>query len=280
MRRAILRGRRNSQIELMFWLVRNRVPALNSSRLPAPRNCERLHTMPHPDSSQQARKSQNRTGTVREHDYLPRSTYKSTEKSYHHHDRPHSGYQPDADLSRTSPRRIAMRKAAAEVVRAKIRSTAASPKSQTHDRHVRFQTDLPTRDSPVHPAYRQRERPRSGTAGLVAPIDHEIALHGGSTSTLECLPHRLRISKAQPATDPKSRIEELQRENGHLRREITYYKDTLAVHVKFFDSIQVCAQELRDALTEASRGIAISEQRYVEYWAPYRTEGNILENVF
>ena len=81
-------------------------------------------------------------------------------------------------------------------------------------------------------------------------------------------------------TDPKSRIEELQREMGHLRQEIRYYKDTRDVLMKFFESVQASHQELREALTEASRGIAISEQRYIEYWAPYRKEGNILETVF
>ena len=247
---------------------------------PLPVQMPNLDRMSHPDSIQQVRKSQHRSVTVQQHDYLPRSTYKSPERPSPHQDRPRSGHQADVDLSRTSPRRIAMRKAAAEAFRAKIRSPTTGTKSRSHDRHVRFEINLPTRDSSEHPAYPPRQRPRSGTAGNVAPIDHEIALHGGSTSTLDCLPHRLRISKAQPATDPKSRIEELQRENGHLRREITYYKDTLAVHMKFFDSVQASVQEQRDALMEASRGIAISEQRYIEYWAPYRKEGNVLETLF
>jgi len=188
--------------------------------------------------------------------------------------------QPDVNRPKSS-QRSEVRKAAVEDLKIKLRTTPTDLKGREGDRHVTFEEDLPRRDLlPTHPAYRHRDRPLSGRAGDVTPIDHRIAHHGGSTSTLKCLPYCLRISKAQPATGPKERIEELQRENGHLRRELTYYKDTRGVLMKLFDSIQACHQSLEKALTEATRGVAMSEQRFVDYWAPHRDEGNIEERVF
>jgi len=42
----------------------------------------------------------------------------------------------------------------------------------------------------IHPVYRQR--PKSGKAGDVTPLDHWIATHGGTTSSYEELPHRIQ----------------------------------------------------------------------------------------
>ena len=181
------------------------------------------------------------------------------------------------DVSRSSQERVVIRNGASESVHKKSRTGGDRPASQSHKRHVTFELPHPPRDpSSIHPALRG---PASGRRGAITAVDHAIARHGGSTSTLDCLPNRLKITKAEPPTTPQKRIEELQRENGHLRRELTYYKDTREVLVRMLEATKASHQTLQDILSEAARGVAISEQRYVGYWVLERDEG-YEENVF
>ena len=174
-----------------------------------------------------------------------------------------------------------MRKAASQSLRSRIRTNANLLNSHGRQRHVTFQRDLPRRDpSSVHPVDRQCERPCPGGIAEMTRIDHDIESYGGLTSTIECLPEQLRISKVQPISGPEQRIEELQRENGRLRQELSYYKDTRKVLMTLLQSTHELQQSLQETLMEASKGVAISEQRYVEYWAGHHNEGNLEENVF
>ena len=160
-------------------------------------------------------------------------------------------------LSSNSALRIDRIKAASDQLKGKLRTTfkASSPRAEGHSqRRVTFQTP-PTNRAPseTHPALRQRERPRSGPAVDVTAPDHQIAVHGGTTSTIECLPHRLRISKGQRTSGPQQRIEELVRDVGHLNQELSYYKDTRKVLMKLFDSVKASHEALRVAMAEADR---------------------------
>lgn len=114
----------------------------------------------------------------------------------------------------------------------------------------------------------------------MTPLDHQIAAHGGTTSTIECLPHRLRISKVQRISGPQQRIEELVRDVGHLNQELSYYKDTRKVLMKLFDSVKASHEALQVAVAEADRELAISEQRYVSYWVPHYDDRIIEESIF
>ena len=111
-------------------------------------------------------------------------------------------------------------------------------------------------------------------------LDHRIAVHGGTTSTIECLPHRLRISKFQQTPGPQQRIEELVRDVGHLNQELSYYKDTRKVLMKLLTSVKESHEALQAAVVEADRELAISEQRYIRYWVPHYDGRTIEENIF
>ena len=56
---------------------------------------------------------------------------------------------------------------------------------------------------------------------ILSKVDHQIAILGGTTAALERQPERLEASKGDQET-PYKAIERLQREIGHLRREIKY----------------------------------------------------------
>ena len=187
-------------------------------------------------------------------------------------------------LSPNSALRIDRRKAASDQLKGKLRTTskASSPRAEgPSQRRVTFQTP-PTNRAPseTHPALRQRERPRSGRAVDVTALDHQIAVHGGTTSTIKCLPHRLRISKGQRTSGPQQRIEELVRDVGHLNQELSYYKDTRKVLMKLFDSVKASHEALQVAVAEADRELAISEQRYLSYWVPHYDDRTVEENIF
>ena len=137
-----------------------------------------------------------------------------------------------------------------------------------------------TFDDSSHPAHRSRSRTLSSTARVITPIDSRISSLGGTTSTLECLPHRLRISKSSQPISLEQRIEELTREAGHLRQELAYHKETRAACMKFFDVTNQAHQNLHNAIAEMSRKVAISEQRFENYWKSQPDGGNWEEQVF
>ena len=114
----------------------------------------------------------------------------------------------------------------------------------------------------------------------MTPLDSRIGNLGGTTSTLECLPHRLRISKSSQPIPLEQRIEELTREAGHLRQELAYHKETRAACMKFFDATNQAQQNLQNAIVEMSRKVAISEQRFENYWKSQPDGGNWEELVF
>ena len=59
----------------------------------------------------------------------------------------------------------------------------------------------------------------------VTPLDHCIAMHGGTTSTIDMLPHRLDIIKRRPPQSLSEKLVELTREVGYLREELARYKE-------------------------------------------------------
>ena len=137
-----------------------------------------------------------------------------------------------------------------------------------------------TFDDSSHPAHRSRSRTVSSTARAITPVDSKISSLGGTTSTLECLPHRLNISKTSQPISSQQRIEELTREAGHLRQELAYHKETRAACMKFFDAANQAQQNLHNAIVEMSRKVAISEQRFENYWKSQSDGRNWEEHVF
>ena len=163
------------------------------------------------------------------------------------------------------------------------------PPPQRHKSHhspessERSKNGAPTKNvsgvaSFLHPALRRR--PVSGSAGDVGVLDDTIARNGGTTSTYEQLPHRLRISKLKPKMSAGERVVELTRINGHLLQELAYYKDTRAADIAFYEKIIELHITLRDAVKERSRGRVDAEQRLLNYWGINFNDGNIEDKVF
>jgi hypothetical protein len=58
----------------------------------------------------------------------------------------------------------------------------------------------------------------------LTPLDIEIGRNQGSSVGLEARPARLQETKHMPIPTLSKRIEELTRENGHLRQEVGFYQ--------------------------------------------------------
>ena len=144
--------------------------------------------------------------------------------------------------------------------------------------HVAFQSSQsPSRVTSMGPDY----APGSLVSRYndVTASDHLVEDRGGTTSTLECLPHRLQMRKKKPK-NMKGRIEELTIENGYLQEELAYYKGTRAVLMRFFGSIKESHQMMKNAIYEVSKDVAISEQRLLDYWGIHHEDRNVVDNVF
>jgi len=147
------------------------------------------------------------------------------------------------------------------------------------DRHVTFEdSQMKRRLSSIHPAFCQR--PTSGRAGDVAAIDDRIARNGGTTSTYEQLPHRLRISKQRHPVSSEERVVELTRTNGYLLQELAYYKDMQVADMKFYVAVMELHTKLGDALKERSQKRADAESTLLNYWGIDFGDGNVEEAIF
>lgn len=148
----------------------------------------------------------------------------------------------------------------------------------TPTRHVSFKdTESPQRQALIHPALR---RQYSGSAGNVAALDDVIARNGGTTSTYEQLPHRLRASKQSHPATAEERMMELTRTNGYLLQELAYYKDTGAADAILYEKIIELHALLEDALKERSQKRAGAERALLKYWGIDFGDGNIENKVF
>lgn len=163
----------------------------------------------------------------------------------------------------------------------------SSPKDQPKvtklrdDRHLTFNVDKNIRRLPPRrPPTDSHHRASRSTAYDVTTLDHHISKDGGTTSTLEYLPHRLKISKQRQPLSLKEQIEELTRENGYLRQELAYHKDTRETLMKLYKHVQESNQRVENALRETSEGIAISEQQLLDYWGIHHDDGNAVDKIF
>ena len=129
--------------------------------------------------------------------------------------------------------------------------------NQANERYVTFQLPQSTSRGNIKHS-RISQRPGFSNDYEVTALDHQIGDHGGTTSTLDYLPHRLRLTKEKKPETLKGHIEELTREIGYLRQELAYYKDTRKVLMKFYESIDESHRMIGNALYETAKGVAIS----------------------
>ena len=147
------------------------------------------------------------------------------------------------------------------------------------DRHVTFQdSHMKRRLSSIHPAFRQR--PSSGRAGDVTIIDDRIARNGGTTSTYEQLPHRLRALKQHRPASSAEQVVELTRTNGYLLQELAYYKDIQVADMKFYMAVMELHAKLGDVLKERSQKRADAESTLLSYWGIDFGDGNVENIIF
>ena len=184
---------------------------------------------------------------------------------------------PDSDASPPT-RRDRRREESPEAPR-----TARSRK--TADRHVAFQGTRTQRQATIHPIF--RERLGSGRAGNIGALDDWITRHGGTTSSYEELPHRLRISKKHQPMTPSERVIELTKTNGFLLQELAYHKDTRAAEMRFLEKATKLRADIEGALAafdraleERSKARVDAESILLDYWGIDLGDGNIEDSIF
>ncbi|KAL6712958.1 hypothetical protein ACLMJK_009513 [Lecanora helva] len=151
--------------------------------------------------------------------------------------------------------------------------------SQTHNQSSGYQSPpkilqdrTPTRRLPPHRL--------SFVKALPAPpeeidrLDHRIGSSGGTTSSLELLPHRLKLHKETRDRTPAERIEELQRQNGFLFAEVALLKETRRALRELQAQTEEAFQILQKALSEVKKRLAGSESRLMEYWGIHTEDGS------
>ncbi len=153
------------------------------------------------------------------------------------------------------------------------------------DYHVSFQDTTETEEKNIHPLFRMR--PRSSRGGSVGPLDHLIASQGGTTSSLEELPHRLKISKIHQPMTTEERVIELTRINGYLLEELAYHIDTRAAEMKFWERVSKLRTEMDrileifDCALEARlQARSDAESILLNYWGINLHDGNLEDTVF
>ncbi len=152
-------------------------------------------------------------------------------------------------------------------------------------RHVAFQGTKTQQQTMIHPISRQRLG--SGRAGNIGALDDRIARHGGTTSSYEELPHRLRISKKHQPMTLSERVMELTKTNGFLLQELAYHKDTRAAEMRFLEKatklradMEGALEDFDRALEERSKARADAESILLNYWGIDLGDGNIEDSIF
>ena len=100
----------------------------------------------------------------------------------------------------------------------------------------------------------------------ITVLDARIARAGGTTSRLELQPYRLQEAKTQRNKSRSAEMEDLTRENGHLRQEIVFYQESRNAMLSFHHDVMEGYQVLQTALRELSEKMARAESRIERYW--------------
>ncbi len=137
----------------------------------------------------------------------------------------------------------------------------------------------------IHSVYRQR--PKSGKAGDVTPLDHWIATHEGTTSSYEELPHRIQESKNHQPLTSEERVEELTHEESFLLQELAYHKEIRAAESRFLEKATELRAELQVILTEFDQALhkrwgerTQAELGLCSYWGIDFGDGNVEDVIF
>lgn len=100
----------------------------------------------------------------------------------------------------------------------------------------------------------------------ITDLDARIAKGGGTSSSLDMLPVNLHETKNSDRRKSKKPVDDLVRENGYLRQEIVYYKESRIAMLEFHSKVMEAFQVLQRATQDLSEKMALSEGRILEYW--------------
>lgn len=98
----------------------------------------------------------------------------------------------------------------------------------------------------------------------ITKLDVQIAQACGTTSGIDMLPSRLQKTKRNPLAP--SYVEDLVSQNGYLREEIIFHKESKNAMLAFHSEALASFSILEPALKNLSEKLLASEGRLLEYW--------------
>jgi len=120
----------------------------------------------------------------------------------------------------------------------------------------------------------QARQHAKGLPPEIDSMDARIALAGGTSARTELQPHRLRQEKNRVGRTLQTEMEDLIRENGYLRQEIAFYKESRIALLAFHSQTMESFQNLQSASKELSESMALAEGRLEKYWGiPLNSSG-------
>ena len=146
---------------------------------------------------------------------------------------------------------------------------------------MKHQSRIPTRKEGTRfPIASTRRKLLLGSPEEITSLDHRIGKTGGTTSSLDLLPTRLKIHKKTGHMTPAQDVYELTRQNGYLQAEVALLKETRSALRDLQAKAKEASAILRGALKEVSEKLAESEQRLVNYWGIHSDDGYEELNAF
>ncbi|GFF59606.1 hypothetical protein IFM62136_04246 [Aspergillus lentulus] len=100
----------------------------------------------------------------------------------------------------------------------------------------------------------------------ITPQDHEILLHGGTSSNIERLPSRLQMKKTQPPRSMKKQIEDLAYEVSYLKAELAWHAESKRALLQLQEQMYHLFYKMEDALVKVNTRLQEAEQRYLSLW--------------
>lgn len=99
----------------------------------------------------------------------------------------------------------------------------------------------------------------------ISPADHEILRRGGTSSSLERLPSRLRRTK-RASMDLQQQLEDLTYEVSYLKAELQWQKESKQALLHFQEDIFRAFHFLDEKLIQVTTRLQDSERRYLNLW--------------
>ncbi|GKZ27650.1 hypothetical protein AbraIFM66951_006116 [Aspergillus brasiliensis] len=99
----------------------------------------------------------------------------------------------------------------------------------------------------------------------ITPQDHQLLLHGATSSKIERLPSRLQQSKTPPRS-LKKQVEDLAYEVSYLKAELSWHNETKGALLQFQEQMYEMFHRMEDALIEVNTRLREAEHRYLGLW--------------